>query len=271
MEALIEQISSNVPTDNDTYLGEDGLLRCKDCGEPRQTRITVPLKGERIVNCICSCRKKEFAARVRREELEEQDRKRRICFAESNMHQWTFENSDKSKPELEKIMQNYVQYFTAFKSHGKGLLLHGPVGTGKSYAAACVANALIDKNYKVLMTDFSTLVNRLQGMFDGKQKYIDSLNNYALLIIDDLGIERDTEYMQEMIFNIINARYKSGLPMIVTTNLSIEALKKPADIGRMRIYDRVLERCHPVEVAGNSKRREKIKQTFFDTKALLEK
>ena len=106
-------------------------------------------------------------------------------------------------------------------------------------------------------------------MFEGKQKFIDSLNRYTLLIIDDLGAERKSEFMQEQVFNIIDARYRSGLPFIITTNLTADEIKKPQDVGYSRIYDRILERCFPVEVTGASRRRQNVKDTYFETKEKL--
>lgn len=93
---------------------------------------------------------------------------------------------------------------------------------GKTYAACEVANALIDKGYPVLVTNFARITNTIQGMYEGKQDYIDSLNEFQLLVIDDLGAERESAYMQEMVYNIIDSRYRAGLPMIYTTNISIE-------------------------------------------------
>ena len=98
---------------------------------------------------------------------------------------------------------------------------------------------------------------------------IDFLNKYSLLIIDDLGAERKSEFMQEQVFNIIDARYRSGKPMIITTNLTAEEMKKPSEIGQGRIYDRILERCHPVEVKGKSIRREHLKGDFWQTEKIL--
>ena len=269
MENLIKAISDNVPADNNTYIGDDGLLYCRNCGGARQTRITVPMVGERVVGIVCKCMKEKLEAEKLREKREEIERARNVCFASSNMHGWTFENSSGQDPELERVMKNYVKHYTEFKKNGKGLILYGPVGTGKTYLAACVANALIDEGRKVLMTNFATITNKLQGMWEGKQEYINGLNQYSLLIIDDLGADRNTEYMQEQVFNVIDARYSSGLPMIITTNLTEDELKKPASIGSSRIYERILERCHPIKVNGNNKRRMIIRETFDETKALL--
>jgi len=58
---------------------------------------------------------------------------------------------------------------------------------------------------------------------DDRYQYIASFSNYSLLIIDDLGIERNTEYALEQVYAVIDERYKSGLPVIITTNLTINA------------------------------------------------
>ena len=87
--------------------------------------------------------------------------------------------------------------------------------------------------------------------------------------IDDLGAERKSDFMQEQVFNIIDARYRSGLPMIITTNLTAEEMKKPTEIGQSRIYDRILERCHPVAVQGQSIRRQHLRDEFRQTEMIL--
>lgn len=269
LNKLIDSISANAPRSDKEYLGKDGLLHCSICHAPTQTRLTNPLTGEeRVVFCVCNC-KTDWQEFKERQQLEEIDRRRNICFEEANMANWTFANDDRQNEKISNAMQRYVENFTEFRRDGKGLLLYGTVGTGKSYHAASIANALIDKGYSCLMTNFARLTNKIQGMFEGKQEYIDSLNKYSLLIIDDLGVERKTEYMAEQVYNIIDARYRSGLPFIITTNLTWEELTKPSDIAYSRIYDRVVERCFPVEVKGVSRRRQKVKDTYLDTKNKL--
>ena len=105
------------------------------------------------------------------------------------------------------------------KANASGLLIWGDVGTGKSFFAGCIANALLEKGVPVLMTNFSRILNTLTGMhFEDRNQFIDSLNRYSLLIIDDLGIERNSEFALEQVFNVIDSRYRSKKPLIVTTN-----------------------------------------------------
>ena len=268
LDKITDSISANVPHSDSEYMGEDGLLYCSKCNTKVQTRVEF-MGIKKIVRCVCACKRKELESYEDRKKQEEKDRQRRICFEETNMKNWTFENDDRQNARISDAMQNYVKNFTDFRKDGKGFLLYGPVGTGKSYYAASIANALIDNGYSCLMTNFARLTNKIQGMYEGKQEYIDSLNRYSLLIIDDLGVERKTEYMAEQVYNIIDARYRSGLPFIITTNLTWEELTKPSEIAYSRIYDRVVERCFPVEVTGISRRRQNVKDTFADVRSKL--
>lgn len=255
----------------------DGVLYCGRCNTPRQTIIDLtqmfPLNGLRKVNCLCKCRaealQEEEEQRKRIELLRDIERNKRASFPESDMESWTFDKDDGTDPRTIKAMRGYVEHFAEFKAKGKGLLLYGPCGTGKTFAAACVANALLDKGYTCLMTNFHRIVSKVSGMRDDKLDFLDSFNRYDLLILDDLGAERDTEYMAEMVYNIIDARYRAGFPMIITTNLTSEKLKQPNNISEQRIYSRLFERCHPIQVEGADRRRKSMKNDFADTQKLL--
>lgn len=257
------------------YFADDGLLYCHKCNTPKQCRVRNPFYPDLIDvrSCICKCREEELEREKenerRREFLLKCEKYRRLGFVDSKMHNWTFANDDGGNPALTQAMKNYVEHFDDFRSQGKGLLLYGSVGAGKTYAACEVANALIDKGHPVLVTNFATLTNTLQENFNSRQTYIDSLNRFSLLVIDDLAAERDTEYMQENVYNIIDARYRAGLPMIITTNLTGAQLKNPDSIGKERIYSRLLERCHPVEVQGADRRRAALKDSYASMKHVL--
>ena len=75
-------------------------------------------------------------------------------------------------------------------------------------------------------------------------------------------MERQTEYAREQVFHLIDSRYLSRRPLIVTTNLSLRELKNPADMAQQRIYDRILEMCIPVCFNGESLRQEKARENM---------
>jgi DNA replication protein DnaC len=165
-------------------------------------------------------------------------------------------------------MKNFVEHFPTFREEGKGLLLFGTVGTGKTFLAACAANELISRGIPCLVTNFARIANEVQGNFE-KQQYYDNLNSFPLLVIDDLSAERKTEYMQEIVFNVIDARYRANLPLIVTTNLTREELLNPADLTYQRIFSRLFEMCTPIEVSGKDRRQQALREDIGKMKNLL--
>ena len=265
--------AANAKQEGDYLNNDDGLLYCGKCNTPKQCRVE--LFGQlRTVHCLCKCRAEkleaEKAEQKRIEWLQHIQRLRRLGFPDADMQQWTFDKDDHGNEQISKVAHNYVDNFKEMKKRGKGLLLFGTVGTGKTFISACIANALIDKGHACLVTNFARLVNTIQSTFDGKQDYIDSLNDFDLLVIDDLASERDTEYMGEIVQNIIDSRYRAGLPLIITTNLTSEELKHSKEIRKQRIYSRLFEMCVPVEVKGTDRRRQKLKNEIDEFRELLE-
>lgn len=191
-----------------------------------------------------------------------------MCFNDRALYNWTFDKDNGRNFNIAKA-RAYVDKWSDMLCQNIGLLLWGEVGTGKTFVAACIANALIEQHVSVKMTNFSSILNDLFAEGD-KNKYLDRLNDHKLLIIDDLGIERDTEYALEQVYNIIDARYKSNYPLIVTTNLSLAELKNPTDTAHKRIYDRVLEMCVPIKFIGENFRKEKAGVKIETAKRLLE-
>ena len=89
------------------------------------------------------------------------------------------------------------------------------------------------------------------------------------LILDDFGMERGTEYGLEQVFNVIDSRYRSGKPLIVTTNLTLDDLHNPEDTTHSRIYDRLLSMCIPVRFTGGNFRQETAQRKMESMKALM--
>ena len=95
---------------------------------------------------------------------------------------------------------------------------------------------------------------------------MDEDENY---IIDDFGMERGTEYGLEQVFNVIDSRYRSGKPLIVTTNLTLDDLRNPEDTAHSRIYDRLLSMCVPVRFTGDNFRQEAAQRKMESMKKLI--
>lgn len=254
------------------YLGEDGLIYCGKCHTPVQCRITFEGR-ERIMPCICKCQKEEREQQEQRMKEEEQllyvRRLKAAGIQERHLQDWTFASATDT-PSVQ-MAKRYTENWKKVKAENLGLLLWGDVGTGKSFLAACIANALLEKGVPVLMTNFSKILNQMGAMYsDERYRYIASFSRFSLLIIDDLGIERNTEYALEQVYAVVDERYKAGLPLIITTNLTISQLRNPEDVAHARIYSRVLEMCTPVHVPGLDRRtaigkskQELVKEVLF--------
>ena len=163
----------------------------------------------------------------------------------------------------------YVECWEEMKAGNIGYLLWGMVGTGKSYFAGCIANALMEKEISVCMTNFALILNDLAASFKDRNEYISRLCSFPLLILDDFGMERGTEYGLEQVYNVIDSRYRSGKPLIVTTNLTLEELQNPEDPAHARIYDRLTEMCTPVRITGENFRKARAREKMEQLKKLL--
>lgn len=236
---------------------ETGLLRCRKCNGPRQTIITPPFEGAkpRTVRCWCKCPNIHTIAKEREKQIQLEQR-RSVCFqGVEELRNSSFDKDDgKGDPQLVVAAKQYAADFAQYKKTGMGLLYYGGIGTGKTFLAASIANAVLVQGYRVRLTNFATVADEMWAAQD-KAAYIDDLSKYDLLILDDLGVERKSEYMQEMVYKVVNARYVAGEPVIVTTNLTPDELTKTADMGYARTYDRLLEKCLPINVGGRSRRR----------------
>lgn len=256
---MAKKASSIVPTEDGDYIGDNGLMHCGKCHTAKQYRLEIFGKTS-VVGVLCKCEKeRQDAEELARKIQEEKDRIRRMkatCIHDKSLVDSTFEKDDGSLPQIASA-KRYVDTWSDRKANNDGLLLWGDVGTGKTFYAACIANALIEQGVSVLMTNFAKILNSLSGLYaEEKNEFVASLMKYSLLVIDDFGIERNTEYALEQVYNVIDERYKSGLPLIVTTNLSLNSLKNPPDTTHQRIYDRVLAMCVPVRFAGINHRKQ---------------
>ena len=264
-----------VSPDDGDYTGEDGLLYCGKCHTPKEAyfedgHATLFGRDRHPTNCACQQKryeKKRLADQQRKHENAVKELKK-DCFDTPKLWDWCFAQDNGANPQM-KHARFYADNFDTMRSENIGYLLWGSVGTGKSYLAGCIANALMEQEISVKMTNFAAVLNDLAATFEGRNEYISKLCRYPLLILDDFGMERGTEYGLEQVYNVIDSRYRSEKPLIVTTNLSLDELNNPPDTAHKRIYDRVTEMCTPVCCSGVNFRREKAQEKMERLKKLM--
>ena len=229
IEAMITDITATTAEAED-YTGEDGLLYCGKCHTPKEAYFaegkTCFGRDRHPAECDCqrAAREKQQAAESRQKHLEKVEDLKRRGFTDPAMRNWTFEHDNGRNPQTETA-RFYVESWETMQAENIGYLFWGGVGTGKSYLAACIANALMEKEVAVCMTNFATILGDLAASFEGRNEYISRLCSYPLLILDDFGMERGTEYGLEQVYSVIDSRYRSGKPLIATTNLTLEELQ----------------------------------------------
>lgn len=271
------EAANTVNTAPDDYINPtDGLKYCGKCHTPKEAFFPdgMSFNGSNKHYTLCECAAKALAEKQAAEDLKAYRNRvaalRGEAFRDIPAALWRFDAAPTMTAQLAKAKQ-YAEKWDSFKQDGIGLLLFGDVGTGKTYAAGCIANALIDREIPVLMVGLSDVVNRMQGNFGvDRDNYMKSLMRPELLILDDLGAERDTSFGKERVFDVINRRRLSGKPMIVTTNIPFGTMQKAQDIGDRRIYDRILEVCVPVRFDGENFRKDNARQTVQKVARLLQ-
>ena len=187
IRALIDKAAAGVELAGDEYIDpSDGLIHCKKCGGQRQT--VVPCFGKSgyfMPRCICQCQREaeeqRKAAEERQRRMERIKRRKAQGLQDRYLYDYTFSNDNGQNPLMDKA-RAYVENWKEAYRNNTGLLLFGDVGTGKSFFAGCIANALLDRDVPVLMTNFPTILNRLTGMFsEDRSEFIASFDEYDLL------------------------------------------------------------------------------------------
>ena len=238
---------------------QDGLLYCGKCKTPKQCRVMV-CGEEHTVPCMCQCREQAAAAEKAADEARQKALHvaalRTAGLMDVSLRPMRFDTDDLRARGYTDKGRRYIANWGTVERDNVGMLLWGNTGTGKTFLAACIANALIDQGVSVMMTSFPRILAAVQGLRpDERAGYLDDLNRYRLLVIDDLGAERQSEYALEIVYNVIDGRYKAQKPLIVTTNTPLIEMQKAPNMDYQRIYDRVLAMCVPIKIDGESRRK----------------
>jgi DNA replication protein DnaC len=153
-------------------------------------------------------------------------------------------------PEDQRRFAALVEDARRFAEEPSGwLLVHGASGAGKTHVAAAIANACIEHGIPALFVVVPDLLDHLRAAYNpaaeiGYDSLFEQVRNARVLILDDLGTQNATAWAQEKLFQIVNHRYNSRQPTVVTTNLPVDRLDERL---RMRLTDPDLARVYHVE------------------------
>lgn len=139
---------------------------------------------------------------------------------------------------------------------GRGTYLYGMPGRGKTYAAACAVKLAVWQRMSAKLITVKGLLDAIKAEWDGDERgALLRAERYDLLALDDLGVERPTEWAMETLTGLIDARVSAGLPTIVTSNYSLGELRdRWGGMPGMRLASRLGGACERVEMAGPDRR-----------------
>ena len=223
---------------------------CPVCHQPKW--CDVELMGQRVsVPCLCKCEEDRLEA-----DRAASIAKERAALARRNSYirgidldAFDFSRSDDCA--VIRRCRRYVEKWDEVSEKNLGLLLYGPTGTGKTFAAMCIASALLSRGCSVAAASIPSVIGDLQET----NAFLRAMADADVVVLDDIGAERQSSYGMERVYAVVDARYRAKKPLIVTTNLDISELEGAETDAHKRIYDRICEMCVPMRVDGSNRRK----------------
>ena len=262
-EFAVKTASAGQAQGKDDYM-KDGLLHCGKCGGVKQ--MEQPFMGKIYkVPIMCDCAREIHQRNEEQKRMDEREGRRKTALPNEKYRVMTLENSDIPLP----IVQNYTDNWESMFANNVGLYLWGNTGSGKTYMAAAIANLLVDRGVKVYMDGVTALTNMLGDVYGGRRdEVIYRIRSCDLLVIDDFGVERSTEFAQQQAYDLLEYRVETNKPMIVTSNIPAGQLCNEADPRKTRMYSRLMG-LHPEKIVGKDRRADTTSGRYEDLHALL--
>lgn len=238
--------------------------KCKWCGSPIYKYKIGEGNWFGATKDSCGCKEEKERQRALEEQrkFQVQERLDRL-FQQSRLgrrfRDKTLENfrTNKKNKRALQVVCRYVEKFYENLEAGKGLIIMGKIGTGKTHLAAAILHKVISQMRTGIRMAVPELLDEIratyrEGSLVGSETLLEELKKVNLLILDDIGKEKPTEWVRERLYVIINARYENMLPTVYTTNCNEEELKQ--QIGEA-ITSRIYETCEPVLLTGSDYRK----------------
>lgn len=251
----ISKFISEVPRKHLELLnGEQKEVECSECKKHK-----IYINDQLIIDCDC-----QFKDIVRENKKKQQQKKLDFFFNQSlvplSIKNASFENAiveDVATQTAYSLAYKYVTDFDIEKL--RNLIIEGGTGTGKSYLSYCIAKALKEKGYTVLFIDIVELLEVIRSTFNNNSKqteheYMEVIQKVDLLVLDDVGANKQTDWANQVLYNISNKR--AGKHTIYTTNLSYKEMAAESTFELKRSYSRMFENAKVIKMYGKDRRLE---------------
>ena len=230
-----------------------GLIECKN---RFNGHVLYPeKKGKQIVFAYTPCK---YEKELREKEANRMTRDKELAMASMA----DIDATDKKRLPVVKWLINFCKNYDRSTPH-KGLYLHGTFGCGKTYLISAAFNELAKKRITTEIVYYPELLRNLKSDFDLFGDTIDYLENVDLLLIDDIGAEKVTEWSRdEILGTLLQHRMNNYKTTFFTSNLTIEELEQHLIISSnidekvkaRRIIERVKQLTEDIELIGENKR-----------------
>lgn len=214
-------------------LTENCELICEHCKGKRYWQ-----DGNFVAGCLCKCQSQALE-----EQRELEQKKQRLMRFEKlkqasllgeRYKNASFDSLDLNRPQdfIDAVARckKFCERWEDVKKEGLGIYLYGDVGTGKSLLTACIGNCLLSQMIPVLFTNFFEISKQIKKSFSDstitESDFVEKLATIDLLIIDDIGTEQmvkngERTWLQDKIYDVVNARYVNKKPTIFSSNESL--------------------------------------------------
>lgn len=263
--AIKEQAQNANPIKNGDYY-QNGLLYCGKCHTPKQAMIRQPRikgfeQGYKPMPIICECRAAELETERKKQEAYQRRLYRYQVLGKIGATH-TFEADDKGDEYATKVCKGYAAAFREspenepHRTPADGLLLCGNTGTGKTFLCHAILNAVADKGYTIMAATVGQFERKLWN--GDKAEIFSRVESVDLLLLDDLGAERASQYTQQIVYDLLDTRVSARKPMLITTNMTKTQILTPDNDESRRILSRVHGAVSILPLNGKDRRFENL-------------